>query len=237
MQVLQKSEEQLANNSQVIKKLGFLPIENIDLLVEKKPYQQAMKRAMDIILSLTAIICLSPVLLLIAVLIKLDSKGPVLFNQERIGYKKKRFNMLKFRSMVVDAEAQFEKVKALNETNHIMFKSKDDPRITRIGKFLRKSSLDELPQLFNILKGDMSIVGPRPPLERELVNYEKWHHVKFLRPQGLTGLWQVSGRSEITDFDDVIHLDYQYNKNWNILFDIKIILKTVPVVLFGKGAD
>lgn len=218
-------------------KVSFLPIENIDLLVEKKPYQQIMKRVMDILLSLIAIICLSPVLLLIAILIKLDSKGSVLFGQERIGYKKKRFNMYKFRSMVVEAESQFEKIKTLNETNHIMFKSKEDPRITRFGKFLRKSSLDELPQLFNILKGDMSIVGPRPPLERELVNYEKWHHVKFLRPQGLTGLWQVSGRSEITDFNDVIHLDYQYNKNWNILFDIKIILKTIPVVLLGKGAD
>lgn len=237
MQVLQQPKGKYTDNSQVIKKLGFLPIENIDLLVEHKPYQQAIKRAMDIVLSLAAIICLSPVLLLIAILIKLDSKGPVMFEQERIGYKEKRFNMLKFRSMVVDAESQFEKVQALNETNHIMFKSKDDPRITRVGKFLRKSSLDELPQLFNILKGDMSLVGPRPPIERELVNYEKWHYVKFLRPQGLTGLWQVSGRAEIKDFDDVIHLDYQYNKNWNILTDIKIILKTIPVVLSAKGAD
>lgn len=220
-----------------VSKVSFLPIENVDLLVDKKPYQQTIKRAMDIVLSLIAIICLSPVLLLIAILIKLDSKGPVLFNQERIGYKEKKFNMYKFRSMVVEAESQFEKIKTLNETNNIMFKSKKDPRITRFGKFLRKSSLDELPQLFNILKGDMSLVGPRPPLERELVNYEKWHYVKFLRPQGLTGLWQVSGRAEITDFDDVIHLDYQYNKNWNILFDIKIILKTVPVVLSTKGAD
>lgn len=218
-------------------KVSFLPIKNIDLFVEQKPYQQVVKRAMDVILSLIAIICLAPVLLLIAILIKLDSKGSILFIQERIGHKEKRFNMLKFRSMVVDAEKQFENVQALNETNHVMFKSKDDPRITRLGKFLRKSSLDELPQLFNILKGDMSIVGPRPPLERELVNYEKWHHVKFLRPQGLTGLWQVSGRSEITDFDDVIHLDYQYNKNWNLLTDVKIILKTIPVVLFAKGAD
>ena len=237
MQVLQQPQEKYTDNSQVMKKLGFLPLENIDLLVEQKPYQQAIKRAMDIILSLTAIICLSPVLVLIAVLIKLDSKGSIFFNQERIGYKEKRFNMYKFRSMVSDAEAQFEKIKALNETNHIMFKSKDDPRITRMGKFLRKSSLDELPQLFNILKGDMSLVGPRPPLPRELINYEKWHHVKFLRPQGLTGLWQVSGRCEITNFDDVIHLDYQYNKNWNILMDLKIILKTVPVVLSAKGAD
>jgi exopolysaccharide biosynthesis polyprenyl glycosylphosphotransferase len=237
LQVLQQPKNACPDNSQVMKKLGFLPIENIELLVEQKPYQQAIKRGMDIVLSLIAIICLSPILLLLAILIKLDSKGSVLYTQERIGYKEKRFNMYKFRSMVVDAEAQFEKVKALNETNHIMFKSKDDPRITRVGKFLRKSSLDELPQLFNILKGDMSLVGPRPPLPRELLHYEKWHRVKFLRPQGLTGLWQISGRSQITDFDDVIHLDYQYNKNWNILFDLKIILKTVPVVLFGKGAD
>lgn len=237
MQVLQQPQEKFTDNSQVMKKLGFLPLENIDLLVEQKPYQQAIKRAMDIVLSLTAIICLSPALILIAVLIKLDSKGSIFFNQERIGHKEKIFKMYKFRSMVSDAEKQFDKVKALNETNHIMFKSKDDPRITRMGKFLRKSSLDELPQLFNILKGDMSLVGPRPPLPRELAQYEKWHRVKFLRPQGLTGLWQVSGRANIKEFDDVIHLDYQYNKNWNILMDMKIILKTIPVVLSAKGAD
>lgn len=235
--MLQQYKKNIVDKYYNAPKVSFLPIANIDLLVEKKPYQQVMKRVMDILLSLTAIICFSPVLLLIAILIKLDSKGSVLFVQERIGYRKKKFNMYKFRSMVVEAESQFEKIKTLNETNHIMFKSKEDPRITRFGKFLRKSSLDELPQLFNILKGDMSLVGPRPPLERELVNYEKWHHVKFLRPQGLTGLWQVSGRSKITDFNDVIHLDYQYNKNWNILFDIQIILKTIPVVLLGKGAD
>lgn len=237
MQVLKKQNKQHTDNVQKIKKVGFLPIKNIDLLIEQKPFQGFIKRAMDIVLSLIAIICLSPILLLIAILIKLDSKGSVLFTQERIGYKEKRFNMYKFRSMVIDAEAQFEKVKDLNETNTIMFKSKNDPRITRLGKFLRKSSLDELPQLFNILKGDMSLVGPRPPLERELLNYEEWHHVKFLRPQGLTGLWQISGRSQITDFDDVIHLDYHYNKNWNILLDLKIMLKTVPVVIFAKGAD
>lgn len=235
--MLHKLKKKSLHNLRSSKKVEFLPITNLDLLIDKKPYQHAIKRVLDIVLSLAAIICLSPVLLLLAILIKLDSKGPVMFEQERIGYKEKRFNMYKFRSMVVDAEKQFEKIKTLNETNHIMFKSKDDPRITRMGKFLRKSSLDELPQLFNILKGDMSLVGPRPPLPRELTHYEKWHRVKFLRPQGLTGLWQVSGRSEITNFDDVIHLDYQYNKNWNILLDLKIILKTIPVVLSAKGAD
>lgn len=213
-----------------------LPFDKLELLIEDKPFQRAIKRFMDIVLSLTAIICLSPLLILISVLIKLDSKGPAIFNQERVGYKQKRFNMYKFRSMVIDAEAQFEKVKSLNTTNSVMFKSDDDPRITKIGKFIRKYSLDELPQLFNILMGDMSIVGPRPPLPRELKNYEKWHYVKFLRPQGLTGLWQVSGRASITDFDQVINLDYEYIKNWNVLLDCKIIAKTVPVVILAKGA-
>lgn len=212
-------------------------IEKIHQEIDDKPVQQAIKRLMDIILSLTAIILLSPVLLLVAIAIKMESKGSVLFNQERIGHKKKRFNMYKFRSMVVDAEERFEEVKELNDTNHIMFKSSEDPRITKVGKIIRKYSLDELPQLFNILKGDMTLVGPRPPLPRELINYEKWHHVKFLRPQGLTGLWQVSGRANIKDFDQVIGLDYEYIKNWNLLLDIKIILKTIPVVISAKGAD
>lgn len=211
-------------------------IERLEPIVEEKPFQQAVKRLMDIVLSLTAIILLSPLLIFVAIAIKMDSKGPVLFNQERLGYKKKKFNMYKFRSMVTDAEERFEEVKKLNETNHIMFKSEDDPRITKIGKFIRKYSIDELPQLFNILIGDMSIVGPRPPLPRELVNYEKWHHVKFLKPQGLTGLWQVSGRANIKDFDKVIHLDYDYIKNWNLLLDIAIILKTIPVVISAKGS-
>lgn len=212
-------------------------IEKIHQEIDDKPIQQAIKRLMDIILSLIAIILLSPVLLLVAIAIKFESKGPILFNQERIGHKQKRFNMYKFRSMVVDAEERFEEVKKLNDTNHIMFKSSEDPRITKVGRIIRKYSLDELPQLFNILKGDMTLVGPRPPLPRELVNYEKWHHVKFLKPQGLTGLWQVSGRASIKDFDQVIGLDYEYIKNWNLLLDLKIILKTIPVVISTKGAD
>lgn len=213
-----------------------LPIESIELEIGDKPFQQMIKRFMDVTLSLMAIIMASPVLLFIAIAIKLDSKGHVFFKQERVGYKGKYFNMYKFRSMITDAEAKFEEVKKLNNTNHIMFKSEDDPRITKIGKFIRKYSLDELPQLFNILIGDMSLVGPRPPLPRETENYEQWHHVKFLKPQGLTGLWQVSGRAEIKDFDQVINLDYEYIKNWNILLDLKIILKTIPVVLSAKGA-
>lgn len=209
----------------------------LDQEIEDKPFQQALKRLMDIVLSLTAIILLSPLFIIVSILIKIESKGPAIFKQERVGHKHKQFFMYKFRSMVEDAEEKFDEVKDLNHTNPIMFKSAKDPRITKIGKIIRKTSIDELPQLFNILKGDMTLVGPRPPLPRELVNYKQRHHVKFLKPQGLTGLWQVSGRSTIKDFDKVIELDYEYIKNWNLLLDIKIILKTIPAVISAKGAD
>jgi lipopolysaccharide/colanic/teichoic acid biosynthesis glycosyltransferase len=214
-----------------------LSVDKLKFMIKEKPIQGLVKRVFDIIVSLSTIIVLSPVFLLLIVLIKLDSKGSAIFKQERVGLNEKIFYMYKFRSMIENAEEEFEKVKKLNNTNHIMFKSNEDPRITKIGKFLRKSSLDELPQLFNILKGDMSLVGPRPPLPRELINYEKWHHVKFLKPQGLTGLWQVSGRANIKDFDKVISLDYDYIRHWNLWMDLKIILKTIPVVLSAKGAD
>jgi exopolysaccharide biosynthesis polyprenyl glycosylphosphotransferase len=228
-------KENYINNAAPIYSFN-LSIDKLDFIVNEKPFQQFIKRFMDITLSLAAIILLSPLLLLLIIVIKLDSKGPAIFKQERVGYKEKLFDMYKFRSMIEDAEEQFEQVKDLNHTNRIMFKSKKDPRITKVGKFIRKYSLDELPQLFNILKGDMTLVGPRPPLPRELINYEEWHRVKFLRPPGLTGLWQVSGRADIKDFDHVIKLDYEYIKNWTILFDIKIIFKTIPVVISAKGA-
>jgi len=206
-------------------------------VVKNKPIQESTKRAMDIILSSAAIIALAPLFLLLVLLIRIDSKGSALFTQERIGFKRKPFNMYKFRSMVVDAEEKFEQVKDLNHTNPIMFKAKNDPRITTVGKFIRKYSLDELPQLLNVLKGEMSLVGPRPPLPRELDGYKHWHYVRFSKTPGLTGLWQVSGRANIKDFDQVVGLDYKYIKNWNLLFDIKIILKTIPVVFSGKGAS
>jgi len=205
-------------------------------IVKNKPVQERLKRVMDVTLSLAAIIVLSPFWLLLVALIKADSKGPALFKQERVGFKKKIFYMYKFRSMVEDAEQQFENVKSLNHTNSVMFKAKSDPRITKIGKFLRRSSLDELPQLLNVLKGEMSLVGPRPPLMRELPGYKHWHFVRFSKTPGLTGLWQVSGRATIKDFDEVVGLDYKYIKNWNLAQDIKIIAKTVPVVISGHGA-
>ncbi|MEI8388558.1 MAG: sugar transferase [bacterium] len=205
-------------------------------LSERKPFQWKMKRVMDVVLSSTAIILLAPLFLFLIVLIKLDSKGPAVFKQKRVGFNKKEFYMYKFRSMVVDAEEKFEQVKKHNQTNPIMFKAVNDPRLTKVGKFIRKYSLDELPQLFNIIRGEMSIVGTRPPLLRELQNYKDWHYVRFETIPGLTGMWQVSGRSDIKDFDAVVRLDYKYIKNWNILMDLQIILKTIPVVINGSGA-
>ncbi len=214
-----------------------LPLNSITFLIKNKPIQKRIKRFMDFSLSLLALIVLSPVFLLIILAIKFETRGPALFKQERIGLDEKIFYMYKFRSMVIDAEKRFEEVKSLNQTNSVMFKSKEDPRITKVGKFIRKYSLDELPQLLNILTGEMSIVGPRPPLPRELEHYQKWHHVKFFGKPGLTGLWQVSGRANIKDFNKVISLDYEYLRDWNILKDIYIILKTIPVVLSADGAD
>jgi len=205
-------------------------------LSQTKPFQWTMKRIMDVTLSLMAIIALAPLFLLLTILIKIDSKGSAVFKQKRVGINKKEFYMYKFRSMVNDAEEKFEQVKEYNQTNPIMFKASNDPRITKVGKFIRRYSLDELPQLFNVLKGEMSLVGPRPPLLRELKEYKSWHYVRFQTIPGLTGMWQVSGRANITDFDAVVNLDYKYIKNWNILMDIGIILKTIPVVINGNGA-
>jgi len=205
-------------------------------LSQTKPFQWIMKRCIDIVLSSIAIIGLAPLFLILIILIKLDSKGHAIFKQKRVGTNKKEFYMYKFRSMVCDAEEKFEQVKEHNQTNPIMFKIFDDPRITKVGKFIRRYSLDELPQLFNVLKGEMSLVGPRPPLMRELKNYKAWHYVRFETIPGLTGMWQVSGRANIKDFDAVVNLDYKYIKNWNILLDLKLILKTIPVVINGNGA-
>jgi len=216
--------------------IANIPIPELVVLTKKKPIQKVMKRIIDIALSLISIIVLSPLFVLLIVLIKNDSKGSAIFKQARVGLNGKYFYMYKLRSMVEDAEEQFEQVKDLNRTNHVMFKAKSDPRITKIGKFIRRYSLDELPQVFNVLKGEMSLVGPRPPVPRELKHYKQWHHVRFLAKPGLTGLWQVSGRATIKDFDKVVSLDYEYIKKWNLLLDIKIIFKTVPVVISGNGA-
>ncbi len=200
------------------------------------PVYEIAKRIFDIVASITGIILLSPVFIITAILIKLTSKGPVIFIQERNGYKGKIFKMYKFRSMVVDAEELLKHLEGKNEVSGHMFKIKNDPRTTKIGKFIRKTSIDELPQLFNVLKGDMSMVGPRPPLVREVVNYDKWHNLRMSVKPGITGLWQISKRNSV-GFDEMVRLDLKYIRERNFWYDLKLILKTVPVIFGDNNAS
>lgn len=193
-----------------------------------------IKRSIDIICSLAGIIVLSPVFLIVAVLIKIeDPKGSILFCQERNGQHPNTFKMYKFRSMVHNAEELLKDLQHKNEQTGPAFKMANDPRITKVGKFIRKTSLDELPQLFNILKGDMSLVGPRPPIPREVREYNSYQMQRLLVKPGLTCIWQVSGRNNI-GFDEWVDMDLEYIKTRNLLLDIKLILKTVKV-LFGDN--
>ncbi len=191
------------------------------------------KRIFDILVSLAALILLLPLFLVVIILVKIDSLGPVFFSQKRNGFKGEYFNMYKFRSMVADAEDRFKALEDKNEVSGNMFKIKNDPRITRVGKVLRKTSIDELPQLLNVLKGDMSIVGPRPPIGREVQKYDAWHNLRLSVKPGITGLWQISGRNDI-GFEDMCRLDLKYIRERGFLYDLKIILKTIPV-LFGDS--
>ena len=202
----------------------------------RKPAQWLLKRFIDLSGSLLGLLIFSPLLIATALAIKLDSRGPVLFKQKRIGLYGKQFYMYKFRSMKLDAEKKLSLIKDYNETNEVMFKMENDPRITKVGKLIRKYSLDEFPQLINVIKGEMSLVGPRPPLPEEVDNYQDWHYVRFASTPGLTGIWQISGRAEIKDFDTVVAMDYKYINNWNVLLDLYLILKTVPIVISAKGA-
>ena len=193
-----------------------------------------IKRSIDIICSLAGIIVLSPVFLIVAVLIKIeDPKGSIFFSQERNVQHPNTFKMYKFRSMVHNAEELLKDLQHKNEQTGPAFKMADDPRITKVGKFIRKTSLDELPQLFNILKGDMSLVGPRPPIPREVREYNPYQMQRLLVKPGLTCIWQVSGRNNI-GFDEWVDMDLEYIKTRNLLLDIKLILKTVKV-LFGDS--
>ena len=194
-----------------------------------------IKRIADIVMSFSVLVLAAPVLLLCAAAIKLSSQGPVFFSQRRCGINGKPFYMHKFRSMYTDAERRLAEVKKFNELDGPVFKIKNDPRITAVGSFLRRSSLDELPQLWNVLKGDMSIVGPRPPLPSEVELYERWQRRRLSMRPGLTCIWQVSGRNNIS-FADWMRLDLQYIDNWSLWLDFKIIIMTVPAVVFGKGA-
>jgi exopolysaccharide biosynthesis polyprenyl glycosylphosphotransferase len=195
-----------------------------------------IKRVIDILGGIVGIILTGIITLFLAPAIKLDSPGPVFFSQVRIGKNGRRFKIYKFRSMYTDAEERKKELEAQNEMNGLMFKMENDPRVTKVGKFIRKTSLDEFPQFLNVLKGDMSLVGTRPPTENEFKQYNEHYRRRLSMTPGLTGLWQISGRSDIEDFDEVVKLDLRYIDNWSLTEDFKILLKTVGVVLFGRGA-
>lgn len=195
------------------------------------------KRLIDIIASLLGIILLSPIFLIVAVAIKIeDPKGSVFFKQDRCGKNMALFPMYKFRSMVSDAEELLDELKVMNEMDGPAFKIKDDPRITKVGKIIRKTSIDELPQLFNILRGDMSLVGPRPPIPHEVEEYNEYQMQRLLVKPGLTCIWQVSGRNTI-GFDEWVDMDLNYIKNRNLFLDIKLIFKTVGVLFGDENAS
>lgn len=192
------------------------------------------KRVFDIVASACLLIALSPLLVILASFVKQDG-GPIFFKQQRIGLQGERFGMYKFRSMVVNAESMVSELTDQTDGNGVMFKMKDDPRVTRAGKWMRRYSLDELPQLFNVLLGNMSLVGPRPPLETEAAEYERHVHRRFLVKPGITGLWQVSGRSNLS-WKDTVRLDLYYVENWSFAGDIVILLKTLRAVIKVDGA-
>jgi exopolysaccharide biosynthesis polyprenyl glycosylphosphotransferase len=195
-----------------------------------------VKRVLDFTVSLLLIVILSPVLLLTAALVKLTSPGPMLFLQKRLGLNKRRFFVYKFRTMVVDAESRMKEIEHLNEVSGPVFKIKNDPRITPIGRFLRKTSIDELPQLFNVLKGDMSLVGPRPLPVRDYEGFnEDWQRRRFSVRPGITCLWQIGGRSSVA-FEKWMELDLQYIDTWSLWLDLQILVRTIPAVLRGSGA-
>ncbi len=196
-----------------------------------------LKRLIDIIGASLGLILASPIMLIVAILIKLeDPKGPIFFSQVRNGAYPTTFKMYKFRSMYIDAEERLQELMHLNEQSGPAFKIKDDPRITKVGKFIRKTSLDELPQLFNVLKGDMSLVGPRPAIPREVEQYTPYQKQRLFVKPGLTCIWQVSGRNNI-GFDEWVELDIEYIKTRNLWIDIKLILLTIPAMLGDENAS
>jgi exopolysaccharide biosynthesis polyprenyl glycosylphosphotransferase len=198
---------------------------------------RSLKRALDIIGSCGAMCAFSPIFIITILLIKLEDRGPVFFCQQRVGAGGRLFGMWKFRSMVVNADQIKDKLLEQNQHGQsgVTFKMKNDPRVTKVGKWIRKLSIDEFPQFYNVLRGDMSLVGPRPPLPREVATYKASHLRRLRVKPGITCLWQIGGRSEI-DFEGQVRLDLQYIRSSSAFFDIAILLKTLPAVLFGKGA-
>ncbi len=199
-------------------------------------FERVIKRTMDLVIAILATIILSPIMLITAVAIRIDSPGPAIFKQKRVGQNGRIFDIYKFRSMCVDAEAKKETLMEQNEMDGFMFKIKDDPRVTRVGRFIRKTSIDELPQLFNVIRGEMSLVGTRPPTVEEVSQYKRGQWRRISIKPGITGMWQISGRNDITSFDEVVELDLRYIDNWTIWLDIEILFKTVGVLVTKKGA-
>ncbi|MDO4965248.1 MAG: sugar transferase [Lachnospiraceae bacterium] len=195
-----------------------------------------IKKVVDIIGAIVGLLITAVVTPFVALAIKIESKGPVFYKQERVGKNGRRFKLYKFRSMYIDADERKSELMKDNEVDGLMFKIKDDPRVTKVGKFIRKTSIDEMPQFLNVLKGDMSLVGTRPPTIDEFEKYNVYYRRRLSITPGLTGMWQVSGRSDIDNFDEVVKLDLQYIENWTLSLDFKILLQTVGTVLFGRGA-
>jgi exopolysaccharide biosynthesis polyprenyl glycosylphosphotransferase len=197
--------------------------------------KHVLKRVVDVAMALGALLALSPLLLLLAVIVRLDSPGPMFFRQDRVGKDGHPFGMFKFRSMVVDAEARLAALDQRNEGAGVLFKLRDDPRVTRCGRWMRKYSLDELPQLWNVVLGNMSMVGPRPPLDREVSGYERHTHRRLLIKPGITGLWQINGRSDLA-WEEAVRLDLYYVENWSIAGDLFILWRTFRAVIKPSGA-
>jgi exopolysaccharide biosynthesis polyprenyl glycosylphosphotransferase len=223
----------------LIHRAEFVPGQSVPLFELGPPVFEgidfALKRTFDIVGATVLLVLLSPLLLAITLAVRLSSRGPILFHSMRRGIGQRPFACLKFRTMHTDAEESQAELEELNEASGALFKIREDPRLTPIGHLLRRFSLDELPQLVNVLRGEMSLVGPRPLPERDYAMLEDWHRKRYLVLPGLTGLWQVSGRSEL-DFDDLVHLDFIYLENWSLALDLTILLKTIPAVLTRRGA-
>ena len=217
----------------------FVPGQSVPLFTLRPPVFEgidfALKRTFDLVLSIIGLVLISPILLTIAIAIKLSSRGPTIYRSVRPGMAGKPFSCFKFRTMRESADQIQADLEPLNEQSGALFKIRHDPRLTKVGRFLRRFSLDELPQLVNVIRGEMSLVGPRPLPMRDFERLEEWHKKRYLVLPGITGLWQVSGRSEL-DFDDLVRLDFLYLEQWSMFLDLSILLKTIPAVLSRRGA-
>ena len=225
---------QLSLSQMVVESLDGIPLIGV-VEPHLAAWEKVAKRAMDLIGASLVLVLLSPLFAALALAVRLDSPGPAIFRQERVGRGGKTFTCFKFRTMVQDAEAQLDTLRDRNDADGPLFKIRDDPRCTRVGKFLRHFSLDELPQFWNVIRGEMSLIGPRPAIPSEVAQYEPWQRRRLDVAPGISGMWQVSGRSDV-GFEEMVLLDIYYIENWSPLLDLRIMLKTIPVVLLGKGA-